>query len=115
MNFRTTTTDSTHFENFYGKAAPSVRNQLSMTYGITAGEEPSAWESRLYDNGLVVLAPVAGTSELQKRFDLVNLPIAFSKAIGRAAEALAHLDEEHEALDMLAAVMEKAEELAAAA
>ncbi|MGF6282214.1 hypothetical protein ABH908_000301 [Pseudomonas frederiksbergensis] len=115
MNFRTTSTDSTHFDNLYGKAAPSVRNQLSMAYGISAGEEPSAWESRLYDNGLVVLAPVAGTSELQKRFDLVNLPKTFSKAICRAAEALAHLDEEHEALDMLTAVMEKAEELAAAA
>lgn len=115
MNFRTTTTDSTHFDNVFGKAAPSVRNQLSLSYGISAGEEPSAWESRLYDNGLVVLAPVAGTSELQKRFDQVNLPDAFCKAIGRAAEALAHQDEEHEALDMLTAVMEKAEELAAAA
>ncbi|MGE8063977.1 hypothetical protein [Pseudomonas sp. NPDC089569] len=115
MNFRTTTTDSTHFENVFGTAAPSVRNQLSLAYGMAAGEEPSAWESRLYENGLVALAPVAGTSELQKRYDLVNLPEAFCKAIGRAAEALAHQDEEHEALDMLASVMEKAEELAAAA
>ncbi len=115
MEYRTTTTDSTHFDNVYGTAAPSVRNQISLSYGLFAGEEPSAWESRLYENGLVVLAPVAGTTDLQKRFDQVNLPEVFCKAIGRAAEAIAHQDEEHEALDMLTSVMEKAEEFAAAA
>jgi hypothetical protein len=115
VNFRTITTNSTHFDSVYGKAAASVRNQLSFSYGISAGEEPSAWESRLYDNGLVVLAPVAGTSELQKRYDQVDLSETFCKAVGRAAEALAHQDEEHEALDLLTSVMEKAEELAAAA
>jgi hypothetical protein len=116
VNFRTTSTDSSHFNSVYpGAAADSVRNHLSFVYGRAAGVEPSNWETRLYDNGLVVLAPVAGTSDLQKLFDQVNLGEAFCKAVGRAAEVLEHRDEEDQALAMLSSVMDKAEELAAIA
>lgn len=115
MNYRTTG-DISDFETAYGhQVAASVRNQLSFLYGRAAGVEPTNWESRLYDNGLVALAPVAGTSELQKLFDQVNLGEAFCKAIGRASEVLAHQDEDSEALDILQALAPKAEQLAAAA
>jgi hypothetical protein len=113
VKFSTTSSDCSLFDSTYGAAADSIRNQLSFQYRRATGIEPSIWESRVYENGLVALVPVAGTTEMQKQFDQVNLGEAFCKALGRAAEALAHQDEDSEALKMLDEVSPKAEQLAA--
>lgn len=88
MNFQTTPNGREAFDQRYGAAAYTLADQLSFIYFRAAGVEPSHWESRLYANGLVALAPVATDPQIQAAFDSVELAEAHAKAFARAMEGL---------------------------
>ena len=108
MNFQTHQ-DDTSFEHHYAAAAGTIRNHLSFLYSRISGVEPTHWETRTYENGLLLITPVAGNKEEQSKYDESNPGQIFLKAVGRTSEAFAETDDESEFLDLLRQAGEKAQ------
>lgn len=108
MNFQTHQDDSC-FDQHYGAAAGTIRNHLSFLYSRISGVEPTHWETRTYENGLLLISPVAGNKDEQSKYDESNPGQIFLKAVGRTSEAFAETDDESEFLDLLRQAGEKAQ------
>lgn len=103
--------DDTSFDDHYAAAAGTIRNHLGFLYSRISGVEPTHWETRTYENGLLLITPVADNKEDQSKYDVSSPGEIFFKAVGRASEAFAESDEESEVLEMLRQAGEKAKEL----
>lgn len=88
MNFQTLNNGRSTFDEHYGAAAYTLADQLGFIFYRAAGIEPTNWETRLYENGLVALAPVAGNLITQAAFDSVNIGEAHGRAFARALEGM---------------------------
>lgn len=108
MNYQTHQ-DDTSFEHHYAAAAGTIRNHLSFLYSRISGVEPTHWETRTYENGLLLITPVAGNKQEQSKYDESNPGEIFLKAVGRTSEAFAATDDESEIIDLLRQAGEKAQ------
>ncbi|AVX92780.1 TPA: hypothetical protein L3743_003956 [Pseudomonas aeruginosa] len=114
MEFKALGTGRSTFDEHYGAAAYSLGDQLGFIYFRSTGIEPSHWESRIYENGLVAMAPVATDTAIQEAFDKVDLCAAHARAFSRAMEALSAHGCSDEVLCLLTAAEGQIQELISA-
>ncbi len=85
MDYKVIEADESILHKAYEAASGTILDQMSFQVARITGSEPKDWCYRVYENGLVVPAPL-GVDE--QAISEIQLRQMFCKAVERSAEAL---------------------------
>lgn len=108
MNYQSLPEGMATFTSVYGIAAGTLLLNLALQYEVETHVEPTEWEVRRYDNGLILLCAQSADAGLQRLYDAVDCGEAFMKAVARTYEVLAEQDDEEVTLENLQTAVEHA-------
>lgn len=111
MHYKSLKDGMNTFNEAYGPAATPLIESLALQYEAVTQKAPVSWVVQQYENGLVLLHPMAVDHTHQRQLDRLDSGSMFMNAAANVYSALSERDEETDLLATLQLAVERAGEI----